>query len=135
MKGLMMNKKLAKYWQDLAHGELQRLLKYKAKWYGTLLVRVPRFFPSSKLCSNCLWYHKNLTLNDRTYICQLCGLELDRDLNAARNLENYYHWHNLLLPRKNDAWKTVIESSPKTLNACGELVRPSTAGHSSMNQE
>jgi putative transposase len=54
VKGLIMNKNQSKYWQDLAHGEFQRLLTYKTRWYGSFLVRIPRFFPSSKLCSNCL---------------------------------------------------------------------------------
>ncbi|MFX0205262.1 MAG: zinc ribbon domain-containing protein [Candidatus Hodarchaeota archaeon] len=50
-----------------------------------------RWFPSSKLCSNFLYYHPTLTLADRTFHCPLCGLQLDRDLNAAQNLENYYY--------------------------------------------
>jgi putative transposase len=136
VKGLMMNKKQSKYWQDLAHGEFQRLLTYKTEWYGSFLVRVPRFFPSSRFCSNCLWHHTSLTLKDRTFVCQLCGLELDRDLNAARNLVNYYHWHALTIPNSPDLSPCpVAESSPETLNACGELIRPGTPGHDSMNQE
>ena len=90
VKGLSMNKNQSKYWHDLAHGEFQRLLQYKTSWYGSYLVQVPRFYPSSKLCSNCLWYHSNLTLKDRMFSCALCGQKIDRDLNAARNLVNHY---------------------------------------------
>ncbi|MFX0171573.1 MAG: RNA-guided endonuclease InsQ/TnpB family protein [Candidatus Hodarchaeota archaeon] len=136
IKGLSMNKKLAKYWQNLAHGEFQRFLRYKTRWYGSSLVSVPRFFPSSKLCSNCLWYHTDLTLKDKIFICQLCGLNLDCDYNAARNLVNYYHWYAPLLHSVIDlSCVSVTMSSLETLNACGELVRPGTPRLDSMNQE
>ncbi|MHA2247706.1 MAG: RNA-guided endonuclease InsQ/TnpB family protein, partial [Candidatus Hodarchaeales archaeon] len=136
VKGLSMNKKQSKYWQDLAHGEFQRLLRYKTFWYGSLFVSVPRFFPSSKLCSNCLWYHTDLKLKDRIFICQLCGLNLDRDLNAARNLVNYYHWYAPLLhPLVAPSCSSVAVSSLETLNACGELVNPIISEYDSMNQE
>ncbi len=136
VKGLMMNKKQSKYWQDLAHGEFQRLLRYKTSWYGSLLVQVPRYFPSSKLCSNCLWYHPSLTLKDRIFVCQLCGLEFDRDLNAANNLVNYYQWHAPIIHASlNSSLSSVAASFPETLNACGEVVRPGNPGHASMNQE
>jgi len=136
VKGLMMNKKQAKYWQDLAHGEFQRLLSYKTCWYGSILVHIPRFFPSSKLCSNCFWYHTRLTLKDRFFVCQLCGIEIDRDFNAACNLVNYYHWNAPIIHSLSDPCHYIVaESFPETLNACGELVRPSSAGFDSMNQE
>ncbi|MHA2303883.1 MAG: RNA-guided endonuclease InsQ/TnpB family protein [Candidatus Hodarchaeales archaeon] len=136
VKGLMMNKKQSKYWQDLAHGEFQLLLRYKTSWYGSLLVHVPRFFPSSKLCSNCLWYHPSLTLKDRIFVCQLCGLEIDRDLNAAHNLVNYYQWYALIINASlNSSFTSVAASFPETLNACGGAVRPGTLRHVSMNQE
>ncbi|MHA2202342.1 MAG: RNA-guided endonuclease InsQ/TnpB family protein [Candidatus Hodarchaeales archaeon] len=136
VKGMMMNKKQSKYWQDLAHGEFQRLLRYKTSWCGSLLVHVPRFFPSSKLCSNCLWYHPSLTLQDRIFVCQLCGLEFDRDLNAARNLVNYYQWYAPIIHFSlKSSLPSVAASFPETLNACGEAVRPGTPGHASMNQE
>ncbi|MHA2306292.1 MAG: RNA-guided endonuclease InsQ/TnpB family protein [Candidatus Hodarchaeales archaeon] len=136
VKGLSMNKKQSKYWHDLAHGEFQRLIRYKTSWYGSFLVSVPRFFPSSKLCSNCLWYHVDLKLKDRTYVCYLCGLKIDRDLNAARNLVNYYHWHAPIIRQLHDpSHSSVAASSSETLNACGELVRPGPPGHDSMNQE
>ncbi|MFX0184879.1 MAG: RNA-guided endonuclease InsQ/TnpB family protein [Candidatus Hodarchaeota archaeon] len=136
VKGLSMNKKQSKYWQDLAHGEFQRFLRYKTSWYGSALVSVPRFFPSSKLCSNCLWYHPDLTLKDKFFVCQLCGLNLDRDLNAARNLVNYYQWNAPLLhPSVDSSCSSVAVSSLETLNACGELVNPGTSGYDSMNQE
>ncbi|MFX0206273.1 MAG: zinc ribbon domain-containing protein [Candidatus Hodarchaeota archaeon] len=114
----------------------EQLPTYKTRWYGSLLISVPRFFPSSKLCSNCLYYYSDLKLKDRKYVCPLCGLMIDRDLNAARNLINYYHWHAPVIHTLfNQSDYKVAVSSPETLNACGELVRPGTPGHDSMNQE
>ncbi len=65
IQGLIKNKKLSKYWADLAHGEFQRMLDYKAQLYGAKVIEADRWFPSSKLCSNCLYYNPNLTLDDR----------------------------------------------------------------------
>jgi len=136
VKGLSMNKKQSKYWHDLAHGEFHRLLRYKTRWYGSYLVHVPRFFPSSRLCSNCLWYHAGLKLKDRIFVCQLCNLMIDRDLNAALNMVNYYHWHHPLIHVSRDHSRySVAASFPETLNACGEFVRPCISGPDSMNQE
>ncbi|MFW9904031.1 MAG: RNA-guided endonuclease InsQ/TnpB family protein [Candidatus Thorarchaeota archaeon] len=117
IKGLMQNKKQSKYWADLSHGTFQRLLTYKASLYGSHVITIDRWFPSSKLCSNCLYLHRDLTLSDRVFRCPLCGLVFDRDYNAAVNLANYYYIHHrLLFP--------VAESSAETLNACGEVVSP-----------
>ncbi|MFX1283393.1 MAG: RNA-guided endonuclease InsQ/TnpB family protein, partial [Promethearchaeota archaeon] len=117
VKGLMQNKKQSKYWADLSHGMFQRLLTYKASLYGSIVIAIDRWFPSSKLCSNCLYFHRELTLSDRLFRCPLCGVVLDRDYNAALNIANYYYIHqHLLFP--------VAESSAETLNACGEVVRP-----------
>ncbi len=119
VKGLMQNKKLSKYWADLSHGTFQRFLKYKAPLYGSTVIEINRWFPSSKLCSNCLYYRRDLTLADRIFHCPLCGLVLDRDQNAALNVANYYTIYQFLL-------FSVAESSAETLNACGEVVRPAS---------
>jgi len=71
---------------DAALAEVRRMLTYKCTWYGSTLVEVGRFFPSSKLCSGCGRRKPSLTLADRTYACDHCGLMIDRDLNAAVNL-------------------------------------------------
>jgi putative transposase len=69
-----------------ALAEVRRMLGYKCKWYGSTLVEADRFYPSSKLCSACGRRKPNLTLAERTYVCEHCGLMIDRDLNAAINL-------------------------------------------------
>ncbi|MGW1681295.1 IS607 family element RNA-guided endonuclease TnpB [Saccharopolyspora sp. NPDC002376] len=71
---------------DAALAEVRRMLGYKTKWYGSALVEADRYFPSSKTCSACGGRKPSLTLADRTYVCEHCGLMIDRDLNAAINL-------------------------------------------------
>ncbi|MEV6072670.1 IS607 family element RNA-guided endonuclease TnpB [Nocardia sp. NPDC052001] len=71
---------------DAALAEIRRMLTYKTRWYGSVLVEADRFFPSSKTCSGCGRGKPNLTLADRTYVCEHCGVVIDRDLNAAINL-------------------------------------------------
>jgi putative transposase len=67
-------------------GELRRQLAYKAKWYGSSLVVADRYYPSSKRCSSCGSIKTKLTLRERIYNCEACGLVIDRDHNAALNL-------------------------------------------------
>ncbi|MFC9895402.1 IS607 family element RNA-guided endonuclease TnpB [Nocardia sp. NPDC127579] len=71
---------------DAALAEIRRMLGYKTRWYGSTLVEADQYFPSSKMCSGCGRRKPNLTLADRGYSCDDCGLVIDRDLNAAINL-------------------------------------------------
>ena len=66
--------------------QLVELLRYKAEWYGRTLVRVDRFYPSSKLCHKCGWKYSELTLSEREWTCRNCGTRHDRDVNAALNI-------------------------------------------------
>ena len=72
---------------DAGLGELARQIDYKAGWHDRHLVRVDRFYPSSKTCGDCGQVHAGLTLSDRRWMCAACGAEHDRDANAARNIE------------------------------------------------
>ncbi|MHA2370210.1 MAG: RNA-guided endonuclease InsQ/TnpB family protein [Candidatus Hodarchaeales archaeon] len=128
--GLTRNKRQAKSWADVAHGEYRRQLGYKSDWNGAHYVEVPRFYPSSKLCSTCWYNHRELTLADRLFECPMCGLTLERDLNAALNLEQYFHCRLYLQPDY-----SVAGSSSETLNACGEVVSPDGFRHTSRKQE
>jgi putative transposase len=76
---------------DAAPGEIRRQLTYKTSWYGSKLAVCNRWFPSSKTCSACGWQDPRLTLADREFHCQQCGLRLDRDINAARNIAAHAH--------------------------------------------
>jgi putative transposase len=88
VSGMLKNHKLAKAIQELSLGEMRRQIEYKASWYGRDVVFVDRFYPSSKTCSCCGWKNVNLTLGDREFICEGCGLVIDRDENAAINIEH-----------------------------------------------
>lgn len=84
--GMVRNRTLAAKVSDAAWSEFVRQIEYKAKWYGRTVVKINRFFPSSKTCSACGFVHENLELKDRSWKCPGCGAEHDRDLNAARNI-------------------------------------------------
>ena len=87
VSGMLKNHKLAKSIQELGLYEMRRQLEYKSKWYGRELVFVSRWFPSSKTCCECGWKNDKLTLKDREFICEECGNIIDRDMNAAINIE------------------------------------------------
>ena len=91
IRGMMKNKHLATHVQNSMFYEFRRQLEYKCSQYGIQLVIADRFYPSSKACSCCGFIKSDLKLNDRVYRCNYCGLEIDRDLNAAENLANYFY--------------------------------------------
>jgi putative transposase len=99
--GLLKNHCVAKALADAGVGEFLRQLEYKAEWYGSVVVEADPFFPSTKRCSNCGAIKDEMPLTERTFKCEVCGFEADRDLNSALNLE----W-----------W--VAASWAETLNAC-----------------
>lgn len=87
VSGMMANRKLAKAIGDMGFYEFRRQLEYKSQLYGSKVVFVDRFFPSSKTCSNCGAVKEFLSLSERTFSCDKCGMSCDRDLNAAMNLK------------------------------------------------
>ncbi len=86
---------------DAALGEFRAKLEYKTQWYGARLIVASRYFPSSQRCSVCGYLHRDLAMGDRVFRCPNCDIEIDRDVNAARNL------------------LSVAASAAETLNACG----------------
>ena len=91
VKGMMKNRHLSKHIKDAMFYELRRQLEYKCSHYGIQLVVANRYYPSSKTCSYCGCIKSKLSLNERTYKCDSCGLKKDRDLNAAENLVYYFY--------------------------------------------
>jgi putative transposase len=89
VRGIMKNHKLAGAVADVSWCMLGRMLEYKAEWYGKNIIKIGRFDPSSKTCSNCGSINKELTLSDREWTCQNCGVQHDRDINAAINIKNF----------------------------------------------
>ncbi len=107
---------------DTGMAELRRQLRYKCSWYGSHLIEAPRQFASSKTCSACGVAKATLPPWERVFRCEVCGLELDRDVNAAHNLAAL-------------AAGIVAGSGPETENARGEDVRPAAVGQTSMTRE
>ena len=116
--GMISNKKLARAVSDQGFGTARRMLGYKTARKGGTLVVADRWYPSSKQCSGCGSVKAKLTLADRVYQCDVCGLVLGRDVNAARNL------------------LSLAASGADRVNACGAAVRPGlAAGRAVLKQE
>ena len=115
--GMLANRRLARAVADQGFGQARRMLGYKTTWNGGRFVVADRWYPSSKMCSACGWRKPSLTLAERTFTCEACGLVLDRDENAARNLRD------------------LAASGAERLNACGGTVRPGHAGRVPLKQE
>ncbi len=105
VKNMVKNHQLAKAISDVGWGEFVRQLAYKAQWYGRQLVKIDKFYPSSKRCFDCGHLLETLSLDVRQWTCPACGVVHDRDVNAARN----------------------ILAAGQAVTACGEMVRPGRA--------
>jgi putative transposase len=105
VKNMVRHHALATAMSDASWGELVRQLEYKAAWYGRTLVKIDRWYPSSKRCSGCGHIVDSLDLATRQWTCPECGVRHDRDVNAAKNMVAVGH----------------------TVLASGESVRPTTA--------
>jgi putative transposase len=115
--GMTRNRHLARAIADQGFGQARRMLSYKTAWNGGSMLTAGRFYPSSKTCSGCGAAKATLSLSERTCTCESCGLALDRDVNAARNLLH------------------LAASGAERVNACGETIRPGLAGHVPVKQE
>jgi putative transposase len=121
LAGMVRNRRLARAISDTAMAKLRYQLAYKATWYGCRLLVADRFYPSSKTCSGCGWVKAKLTLAERTFTCEACGLVVDRDLNAARNLAKLV--------------QSVAQSGWETRNARGADRKPQPAGQVAVKRE
>ena len=115
--GMVRNRPLARAISDQGFGHARLMLGYKTTWNGGQLIVAGCFFPSSKMCSGCGAVKAKLTLSERTYSCDACGLAIDRDVNAARNLLK------------------LAASGAERINACGGTVRSGVAGRVPARQE
>src|SRR5947207_4691535 len=102
VKNMVKNHCLAKAISDVGWSEFVKQLEYKAAWYGRTLVKIDKWYPSSKRCFDCGHILDSLTLDIRHWVCPECGVQHDRDLNAAQN----------------------ILAAGQAVAACGESVRP-----------
>jgi putative transposase len=102
VKHMVQNHSLAKAISDVGWAELVRQLEYKAAWYGRTVVKIDKWYPSSKRCFDCGHLLDSLPLEVRVWTCPACGMVHDRDVNAAKN----------------------ILAAGLAVAACGEAVRP-----------
>jgi putative transposase len=86
VKGMVKNRKLAKSISDASWSTLVGMIAYKSNWYGRSFHKIDRWYPSSKTCSSCGHKENNMGLHVRDWKCPSCGVEHDRDLNAALNI-------------------------------------------------
>jgi putative transposase len=105
VKNMVKNHCLAKAISDVGWGEFVRQLEYKANWYGRLLIKIDKFYPSSKRCHACGHVLDSLSLDERFWMCPECHTFHDRDINAAKN----------------------VLAAGLAVSACGEAVRPGRA--------
>jgi len=105
VKHMVKNHSLAKAISDVGWGEFIRQLEYKATWYGRMLVKIDKWYPSSKRCSVCGHILDSLDLATRFWLCPACHSFHDRDINAAKN----------------------VLAAGLAVSACGEAVRPGRA--------
>jgi len=89
IKGMVKNHNIAQSITDVSWGMFTQMLEYKAELYGVNIIRIGTFEPSSKTCSNCGHIHRELKLSDRCWKCDKCGVNHDRDINAALNIKNF----------------------------------------------
>ncbi|MCL0101380.1 transposase [Peptococcaceae bacterium] len=89
VKNMIKNCRLSRHIADAGWGEFKRMLEYKTKWYESKLVVVPKFYPSSRMCSGCGYILPDMKLSIRYWVCPKCGIYHDWDINAAQNLVNY----------------------------------------------
>lgn len=88
VSGMLKNRELAYSISDVRWSQLLNFIRYKCNWYGKEFKQVDKFYASSKICSCCGAYHKDIvnSLSIREWICPDCGTHHDRDVNAAKNI-------------------------------------------------
>ena len=88
ISNMIKNHNLAQAISDVSWSEFNRMIEYKAEWYGVNVLRIGRFTPSSKACE-CGVINKDLKLSDRVWKCKSCGRVNERDYLAARNIKKF----------------------------------------------
>jgi len=86
VKGMVRNRKLSKSISDVSWGTFLIYLNYKCEWNDKKLVKIDRFFPSSKMCNKCNYINQDLTLSIREWTCPSCNTTHNRDINASKNI-------------------------------------------------
>ncbi|MCB9638688.1 MAG: IS200/IS605 family element transposase accessory protein TnpB [Myxococcales bacterium] len=120
VKNMVKNRKLARGISDVGWSRFVGMLEYKAEWYGRQLVKIDRWFPSSKTCSSCGHVLETLPLDVRMWNCPRCGAKHDRDINAAMNIKcaaglavQACGESNLLVERQQSLFQSGFEEAGK----------------------
>ncbi len=129
VKGMVRNHKLAKAISDTSWGTFVNFLSYKLEKEGKVLIEINRWFPSSKLCSNCHYQITDLPLEVRAWTCPSCGTHHDRDGNAAQNIRA----EGIRMLALSNV-EVLSSSGMGEANASGEDVRPTRGRKSKMRQ-
>ena len=114
IQGMVRNKRLARAILEASWKSFLDKLRYKCEWYGVELEVVDRWFPSTKTCSSCGFVKPNMDLGVREYVCDNCNLVIDRDLNAAVNLNNYSSLKSSELKERGDEIRPVCSTANVT---------------------
>ena len=122
--GMRRNKKLSSAFQRAGISGFLRMLEYKCAWHGVAFEKADRWFASTKTCSGCGEKKVAMDLSEREYVCMECGLVLDRDLNAARNLAQY-----------GKSEESDAASSAESKNGRGGRISPAVSRQSSMKRQ
>ncbi len=119
VRNMVKNHKLACSISDAAWGEMFRQLEYKCDWYGRKLVKIDRFFPSSKRCNHCGFVVEKLPLDVRSWDCPNCGTTgIDRDINAGKNILAVGY------AEVSSASRTTALAAGLAVTVCGADIRP-----------
>jgi putative transposase len=89
VKDMVKNRCLSQAISDASWSSFVTKIEYKAEWFGKTVLRIGRFEPSSRICSNCGYYKNNLSLKIKEWVCPVCGTNHDRDVNAAINIKKF----------------------------------------------
>lgn len=111
VEGMLKNPNLALHISDISFHEIKRQLVYKTELRSGLVHEIDRWFPSSKTCSSCGWKNQDLKLSDRRFKCGSCGLDLDRDLNAAININTAGHAEIQACGEVSSGFEWLLEST------------------------
>ena len=113
IKGMIKNHKLSKHIQDCSWGTFITYLEYKSLWNDKQVIKIDRFFPSSKKCSKCGYINQYLKLDIREWTCPSCKTKHDRDFNAATNI-------------KQEGFKIISSGTDDYRH--GDQIRPTSVG-------
>jgi putative transposase len=123
IKGMIKNHKLSKHIADASWGKFIEFLTYKAEWNDKKIVKIDRWFPSSKTCNCCGYVNHNLKLNDRKWTCSSCGEKHDRDFNASKTILK----QGLKIIVESDISTEIISSGTDDYKR-GDEIRPTKVG-------